>query len=165
MSKIKSLLAPLLLVFVHTLSGQNLPDAVDYNIQPAAGSIQLDGKLNEDVWQNLPKAGGFYQTFPTDNQPAKDSTQFMITYTDRAVVFGIICWDSIPGPPISTTRRRDFEWSSNDNVSVYIDPYNDKTNGFAFQVTPFNVQREGLVLIGGSVYRNIIIRAPFKISS
>ncbi|NQZ79088.1 MAG: carbohydrate binding family 9 domain-containing protein, partial [Ekhidna sp.] len=151
MNKTKRTLAPLLLVLNLSLNAQNLPSEVEYNIESTTESIVLDGKLDETVWQTLPKAGGFYQTFPTDDQPAVDSTQFMITYTDKAVLFGIICWDGLPGPAISTTRRRDFEWGNNDNVGIYIDPYNDNTNGFTFQVTPNNVQREGLVLIGGSV--------------
>ncbi|WP_420315933.1 DUF5916 domain-containing protein [Ekhidna sp.] len=130
---------------------QNLPDQVEYNIQATDELIRLDGRLDERIWQILPKAGGFYQTFPSDDKPALDSTQFMITYTDKAIIIGVICYDYLDGDYISTTRRRDFGWSNNDNVAIYIDPYNDKTNGFSFQVTPNNVQREGLVLLGGDV--------------
>lgn len=140
-----------LLSSVLTSFAQNLPDGVDYVITSTDETITIDGKLEEATWQKLPKAGGFYQTFPTDNQPAEDATEFMVTYTDNEIIFGIICWDGLPGEYISTTRRRDFSWVTNDNISLYIDPYNDKTNGFSFQVTPNNVQREGLVLIGGDV--------------
>ena len=151
MNRNKTLLTPLLLFFFQFVNAQNAPDGVSYFIQVADEDIQIDGKLDEAIWQKLPKAGGFYQTFPTDDQPAQDSTQFMITYTDKSIIVGIICWDYLDGEYISTTRRRDFSWISNDNVSVYFDPYNDKTNGFAFQITPNNVQREGLVLLGGDV--------------
>lgn len=130
---------------------QNRPDQVDYYIEPTDEFVRLDGRLDEAIWQKLPRASGFYQTFPTDNQPAQDSTQFMITYTNKDIIIGVICYDYLDGDYISTTRRRDFDWSNNDNVAIYIDPYNDKTNGFSFQVTPNNVQREGLVLLGGSV--------------
>ncbi|WP_424961505.1 DUF5916 domain-containing protein [Ekhidna sp.] len=142
----------ILFIFLSLSSlAQNLPDKVDYVINAADGLIQLDGRLDEPIWKKLPRAGGFYQTFPTDDQPAKDSTQFMVTYTDKAIVVGVICYDYLEGEYIATTRRRDFGWGNNDNVAIYIDPYNDKTNGFSFQVTPNNVQREGLVLLGGSV--------------
>jgi hypothetical protein len=130
---------------------QNNPGEVSYEITRAKDEIIIDGILDEVEWANTPKSGGFYQTFPSDNQLAKDSTQFMIKYTDKAIVIGIICYDALPGNYVSTTLRRDFDWSSNDNVAVYLDPYNDKTNGFTFQVTPNNVQREGLILLGGSV--------------
>ncbi|MEP0987911.1 DUF5916 domain-containing protein [Ekhidna sp.] len=151
MNRIKRILTLFFLLVSVWSWGQNLPDQVDYFIESTDEFIQLDGKLDEPVWKKLPKAGGFYQTFPTDDQPALDSTQFMITYTDKAIIIGVICYDYLDGDYISTTRRRDFGWSNNDNVGVYLDPYNDKTNGFSFQVTPNNVQREGLVLLGGDV--------------
>ncbi|MEM9896613.1 MAG: DUF5916 domain-containing protein [Bacteroidota bacterium] len=141
----------LFFLLIYTSLAQNLPDSVDYFLIGALEGIQIDGKLDEPIWREVPKAGGFYQTFPTDDRPALDSTQFMITYTDKAVIIGVICYDYLEGEPISTTLQRDFDWGTNDNISFYIDSYNDKTNGFAFQLTPNNVQREGLVLIGGSV--------------
>ncbi|SNT36561.1 hypothetical protein SAMN05421640_3576 [Ekhidna lutea] len=146
----KALTLSFLLAFVCGWA-QNQPDGVDYYIESTDEFIELDGRLDEAIWKQLPRAGGFYQTFPTDNQPALDSTQFMITYTDKSIIIGVICYDYLEGDDISTTRRRDFDWSSNDNVAFYLDPYDDKTNGFSFQVTPNNVQREGLVLLGGDV--------------
>lgn len=139
-----------LIAFLSSYS-QNMPDEVAYEIQSTTDPIIIDGVLDEPVWQKLPRAGNFVQTFPTDYLPAADSTEFMVTYTRNEVIIGIICYDNLPGEYISTTLRRDFDWGSNDNVAVYIDPYNDKTNGFSFQVTPNNVQREGLVLLGGDV--------------
>lgn len=134
-----------------TALAQNQPDNVSYNLEAATEAIVIDGLLDESIWQKLPRGGQFVQTFPTDDQLAKDSTEFMVTYTDKAIIIGIICYDGLEGDYISTTLRRDFNWSQNDNVAVYIDPYNDKSNGFSFQVTPNNVQREGLVLLGGDV--------------
>ena len=104
MNRNKTLLTPLLLFFFQFVNAQNAPDGVSYFIQVADEDIQIDGKLDEAIWQKLPKAGGFYQTFPTDDQPAQDSTQFMITYTDKSIIVGIICWDYLDGEYISTTR-------------------------------------------------------------
>lgn len=146
-----SLFLLLLLSFSFSSFAQNNPGEVSYAVSAADSPIVIDGVLDEEIWKNTPKGGGFYQSFPSDDQLAKDSTQFMISYTDKSIVFGIICYNSLPGKYISTTLKRDFDWSANDNVAVYIDPYNDKTNGFTFQVTPNNVQREGLVLLGGDV--------------
>lgn len=147
----KNRLLFILSILWFTSNAQNAPDGVSYELRAADEAINIDGKLDEGIWNRLPRGGGFVQTFPTDNTLATDSTQFMVTYTDKAIIVGIICYDYQPGNFISTTLRRDFNWGANDNVSVYIDPYNDKTNGFTFQVTPNNVQREGLVLLGGQV--------------
>ncbi len=111
----------------------------------------MDGVLDEDFWTNAPRGGGFFQSYPNDNVLAKDSTQFMLSYDDHFLYVGIICYDYLKGKPINNTLRRDFSWITNDNISFYVDPYNDKSNGFTFQVTPDNVQREGLVILGGDV--------------
>ena len=147
----KNKLLFILSVLWFTSNAQNQPDGVVYEIGIADESITLDGKLDEAIWNRLPRGGGFVQIFPTDNLLAEDSTQFMIAYTDKSIIIGIVCYDYLEGDYISTTRRRDFNWRSNDNVGIYIDSYNDKTNGFTFQVTPNNVQREGLILLDGSV--------------
>lgn len=151
MNVTRSKLLFILSFFWFVSNAQNVPDGVSYELRKADESIKIDGKLDEGIWDRLPRGGGFVQFFPTDNTLAKDSTQFMVTYTDKAIIFGIICYDYQDGEHISTTLRRDFNWGSNDNVAVYIDPYNDKSNGFTFQVTPNNVQREGLVLLDGGV--------------
>ncbi|WP_462250820.1 DUF5916 domain-containing protein [Ekhidna sp.] len=149
--KKNKLLSIALAFFWFSSNAQNMPDAVSYELRAADEDIKIDGKLDEPIWDKLPRGGGFVQTFPTDNTLAIDSTQFMVTYTGKAIIVGIICYDYLDGDYIATTLRRDFNWRVNDNVSVYLDPYNDKTNGFTFQVTPNNVQREGLVLLGGDV--------------
>ena len=150
MNKTNKLLFLLLLVSVVSVA-QNEQGVSSYTIIKSNSLIKVDGILDEEVWQTAPKGGGFFQTYPTDTQPALDSTQFMVTYDDQFIYVGVICYDYMAGDPITNTLRRDFEWILNDNISFYIDPYNDKSNGFTFQVTPNNVQREGLVVLGGDV--------------
>lgn len=140
-----------LLLLIQFSFSQNRPGEVGLSINRSQGPISIDGKLDEPTWLNAEKGRGFYQNFPTDTDPAKDSTVFSLTYDDKFIYVGLICYDNLEGDPITTTLRRDFGWIRNDNVSVYIDPFNDKTNAFSFQVTPDNVQREGLVLLDGRV--------------
>ncbi len=120
-------------------------------MRKSVDKITIDGILDEQTWQQADRGGEFYQGFPTDTQYAVDSTQFMVSYDNQYIYVGIICYDYLPGKPITNTLKRDFNWINNDNVSFYIDPYNDRSNGFTFQVTPDNVQREGLVVLGGDV--------------
>lgn len=149
--RIKILLKVTALLLFTSAFSQNLPSQVHYPIARAKGSVKIDGMLDDEAWKGLPYGGAFYQTFPTDNQRAQDSTQFMITYDDQFIYVAIICYDYMPGKQVNNTLRRDFSWILNDNISVYIDPYNDRSNGFTFQLTPDNVQREGLVVLGGEV--------------
>ena len=151
MQKTSNYLIAFLLLSSLNLSSQNQAGEASYSFSKAKSEIVLDGILDEADWINAVRGGGFYQNFPTSNSLALDSTQFMVTYSDEFIYVGIICYDYLPGKPITNTLKRDFDWRRNDNVSVYIDPYNDRSNGFTFQVTPDNVQREGLVVLGGEV--------------
>ncbi len=135
-----------------TVFAQNKFRQVDVHVNRSSSSITIDGKLEEDAWSSSDTASGFYQIFPQDSIPAIDSTNFSIIYDKDFIYIGIICYDSNNDKEIiSQSLRRDFSWGGNDNVSIYLDPFNDQANGFTFQVTPLNVQREGLVTFGGSV--------------
>ena len=130
---------------------QNSAQSASVETRLSNESISLDGRLEERIWAEIEAATGFYQNFPSDDQPAIDDTEVRITYDDKFIYVGVKCYDGLQGDFIATTLRRDFSWIVNDNISIYFDPYNDLSNGFTFQVTPNNVQREGLVLLDGDV--------------
>ena len=133
------------------LFGQNKPNETSIKINRAVDPIAIDGKLTEKTWQIANRGGTFSQIFPTDSLPPADTSYFMLSYDDEFIYVALVQYDGEDQNYISQSLRRDFSWSNNDNISIYLDPFNDKTNGFAFQITPYNVQREGLVTIGGEV--------------
>ncbi|WP_185154266.1 DUF5916 domain-containing protein [Fulvivirga sp. M361] len=113
--------------------------------------LQLDGKLLEDVWQSAQAAQDFVQNFPQDSIAARAQTRIMISFDEQNLYIGGVCYEATDEEDIVASLRRDFIWRLNENISIYIDPYNDYTNGFTFGLTPFGVQREGLVIEGGEV--------------
>jgi hypothetical protein len=113
--------------------------------------IILDGRLSEDFWATAQPADQFIQNFPEDSILAVDQTEVKIAFDDKFLYIGGTCFESSDKKDIVSSLRRDFEWSVNENFSVYIDPFNDYTNGFTFGLTPFGIQREGLVTNGSSV--------------
>ncbi len=141
----------ILLASKHAFS-QNPPQTTSLNITRAVGSqIIVDGVLDESIWKNADVAEDFYQTFPIDNEFATEQTEVRIAYDDKNLYIGAVCYTSQDGEFIIESLRRDFNFGRNDVFAVYIDPYNDQSNGFSFQLTPYNVQREGLVTLGGDV--------------
>lgn len=144
----------LLLVLAKKSIAQNQPTETVLDISIANESIVIDGELNEKAWQNADVARGFFQTFPIDDQLADEQTEVKLTYDDKNLYIGAICYTSQNGEYIIESLRRDFGFGRNDVFAVYIDPYNDQSNGFSFQVTPYNVQREGIVTLGGDVADN-----------
>ncbi|MEL7001483.1 MAG: DUF5916 domain-containing protein [Bacteroidota bacterium] len=115
------------------------------------GTIVIDGSPDEEDWSLAQKAGDFKQVFPEDSVPAIDQTEIMITFDDKNLYVAGRCYESSDKDHIVSSLRRDFDWPRNENFSIYIDPFNDFTNGFTFGITPFGVQREGVITNGVQV--------------
>ena len=113
--------------------------------------ILIDGKGNEGAWSNAGILDDFQQNFPQDSVPAMAKTVVHMLYDDENIYFYGICYENTPGPAIVSSLKRDFEWSQNENISFYIDTFNDLTNGFSFGVSAAGVQREGLMVNGSDV--------------
>ncbi len=147
----KVLCVPLLLLYFFNLSGQEYAERYRLQARKTLQPITLDGKLQEDIWSTSQPAVNFQQSFPEDSVPAHAQTKIMISFDDQFLYISGICYEKTDKPDVVTSLRRDFNWPDNENISIYIDPYNDYTNGFTFGLTPLGVQREGLVTNGGDV--------------
>ncbi len=121
-----------------------------YVIAPAAGPIVVDGRLDEAAWQAAEPTNHFYQHFPEDSIPARWQTEVRMTFNRKFLYVGVFCRDSSAGGYVIESLKRDFSFRTNDGFSVTLDPTEDKTTGFNFTVSPYGVQREGLLSFGGT---------------
>lgn len=101
--------------------------------------------MDEESWLESDVAKDFYLTYPVDNDFPASPTEVKTTFDDNFLYFGIICHDTTPGKYIVESLIRDWNWRKTENISIYIDPFDDKTNGFNFSLSPYNAQREGLI--------------------
>ncbi len=118
-------------------------------ISRAQHPIVLDGVIDEEDWAKAAVATNFFLNYPVDSLPAPFQTEVRATFDDSFFYLSFVCYDD-DKPNVAQSLRRDFDWSLNDNVGVYMDPFNDFTNGFYFHVTPYGVQREGTMSAGGT---------------
>jgi hypothetical protein len=121
------------------------------NISRTDNAINIDGILDEPVWVNAGKASNFQRVLPTDTGFAIAQTEVKIIYDESNIYVGIICFDPSPGKRPVESLRRDFSFMKNDNFIVFIDTYNDQTNGFAFGVSAAGAQWDGVQANGGVV--------------
>ena len=121
------------------------------NISKTSNSINIDGILDEPVWLSADNAGHFQRVLPTDTGFAIAQTEVKLTYTESTLYIGIICFDPSPGKRPVESLRRDFNFGKNDNFLLFIDTFNDQTNGFSFGITPAGAQWDGLQANGGLV--------------
>ncbi|MDR9418164.1 DUF5916 domain-containing protein [Gracilimonas sp.] len=107
--------------------------------------LELDGLVNEEVWNNLPTATHFTQRAPDDGARATKRTEAKVLYTNSHIYVGINAYDSAPDSIVAPLFRRDGNESS-DWVTVGFDSYNDQRTGFVFGVNPRGVQRDFMII-------------------
>ena len=135
-------------VFSQVSYAQN--GSADYRIlaRKATGAITVDGKLDEGDWAAAQEIGGFIQNFPEEGQAAQAATSVKLLYDDNFLYIAARLENHFVEEYTITSLRRDFNFDANDAFAVYIDPFDDRTNGFMFSVNPYNVQLEALIFNG-----------------
>lgn len=137
----------LILCVNYNLSGQTKGvnrDNYRINIAGTSKPVVIDGILDDEAWKTAQRVGNFHTVTPSDTGFAIAQTEVMISYDETNFYLGAICYDPTPGKRPIESLRRDFNFSKNDNFMLFIDTYNDLTNGFAFGVSAAGAQTEGL---------------------
>ena len=62
----------------------------------AAGTVALDGVLDEPAWAAAPVARNFIQNDPNEGAPATYDTEVRVVYDDEAIYFGVLARDDNP---------------------------------------------------------------------
>ena len=104
--------------------------AYKLNIRPATSTIEIDGMMDEKAWQDADLADNFFMVLPMDTSRASVKTEVKMAYDNDNLYVSAVCFTS--GDYVVESLRRDFNFGKNDNFLVFIEPYNDLTNGFAF---------------------------------
>jgi Domain of unknown function (DUF5916)/Carbohydrate family 9 binding domain-like len=116
-------------------------------IKKAKEAIILDGKLDETDWQTAEMSTPFWESIPYDDNYAKVKTETRVTFDDNNIYMGAKCYQK-KGSYVVLSLKRDFGPGTTDLVGLIIDPFGDKQNAFSFAVSPYGVQREGLISNG-----------------
>lgn len=100
--------------------------------------IELDGRLDEAIYQEVLPISGFIQVLPGDGDPATEKTEAWITFDENSIYVGARMWDSAPESEwVANEMRRDIgQLRNNDNFGVAFDTYYDRRNGVFFYINP-----------------------------
>ena len=99
-------------------------------------SLRLDGRLDEQIYTQVVPVTGFIQTVPDPGTAATERTDVWVTFDDDRIYVSVRCWDSGGETAwIANELRRDRA-RDNDNVSVMLDTYGDRRDGYTFFATP-----------------------------
>jgi hypothetical protein len=96
---------------------------------------EVDGNLDEELYRTLTPVTDFVQQDPDEGQLATEPTLVWILFDATTIYFSARCRDSQPKRIVANDMRRDGRnVSQNDNLSVVLDTFHDRRNGFEFLV-------------------------------
>jgi hypothetical protein len=110
-----------------------------------AGTIVLDGRLDETAWTTAELSDAFAQTDPREGEPPTFRTVVRVLADEDALVFGILCEDADPNGIVSFSVRRDASLDAEDHVRVILGPFMDGRSGYVFAVNPSGSRYDGLI--------------------
>jgi len=146
--------AALLLSFIVLclpLSAQKKNAKYQYHIHKASTGVKIDGIEDDVAWKESEVASDFYMVLPMDTSFAQVRTDVRMSYDDHNLYILATCYHLLPGPFMVESLRRDFSFTKNDNFLLFMDPFEDQTNGFSFGANAAGAQWDGIMYSGGSV--------------
>ena len=109
--------------------------------------IQIDGLLNDSVWNSNQFMTDFTQISPNAGATASNKTIVKTAYDDYAIYVGAHCY--IQNSNISNVLCQRDNFNSNiDYFSVMLDTYHDQLNGFVFSISSEGVQYDAKIYSG-----------------
>ena len=116
-----------------------------------AAGLQLDGLLDEPLYDCIRAIGNFIQLMPDEGAPATEKTEAWIAFDAENIYISARVRDSAPAADwvVNEMRRDTPQLRDNDGFWVVFDTFHDRRNGLAFYTNPlgalgdFEISNEG----------------------
>lgn len=105
--------------------------------------INIDGVIDEPVWETCQTAGNFVEIEPGDNLPAIVKTDVKMTYDDDNLYVAFICYDDRISKLRANLSDRDKMYQD-DFVGILLDTYNDHKQAYEIFLNPYGIQGDGI---------------------
>ena len=110
---------------------------------------EIDGVLDDSVWETAPVIDEFIQQDPDEGAPATEKTEVRVLYDGSNLYFGVRVFES-SSAVIATEMRRDADRIlEEDNFQLILDTFGDSRSAYMFVVTPLGAQLDQQVFDDG----------------
>ena len=102
---------------------------------------EIDGVLDDPVWQAAAVIDEFVQQEPDEGAPATETTEVRVLYDGSSLYLGVRALDSSPSGVLATEMRRDGNRIlDEDNFQIILDTFMDSQSAYMFVVSPTGAQ-------------------------
>lgn len=120
-----------------------------------AEALNLDGILNERVYQDVQPITDFVQQDPIEGVPATEATRAWVLFTDDTLYVAAALPTDRPADLVANEMRRDHpNIVNNDNFAVVLDTFLDRRNGILFHTNPVGGLYDALISDEGAFNRD-----------
>ena len=141
----------LALLIVQLIIAQKNNDKYRLHIKKTLSSIKVDGVMDEEAWKDAEVASNFFMVLPMDTSFAKVKTEVRMSYDGENLYLMATCFHRQDQKYMVESLKRDFVFGKNDNFLLFMDPFEDQTNGFSFGANAAGAQWDGMMYEGGKV--------------
>ncbi len=106
--------------------------------------INIEGKLTESIWPQIPEITGFYNWMPTDVGLAEHQTKVKMFHDGEFLFVSAIYKDS-ESRIQTNSLKRDVSIGLSDSFILILDTQNQQQNAYYFAVNGYGTQADGLV--------------------
>ncbi len=118
-------------------------------VSRTASPPEIDGRLDDSVWETATHVTDFVQIAPVEGAPGSEDTEVWMAYDSDHLYFAFYAHYSNPG--IMRVNRADREEiRGDDRMSVLFDPFLDQQRAYQFEVNGYGVQSDSIVNADGS---------------
>ena len=132
--------APAAAVPVGILAGRPSVSAARADEEP-----NIDGQLDDAIWQRATRITEFIQMSPIEGAPPSEDTEVYIAYDDDNLYIGLYAHYSDPGTVRANRVDRDRAGFGDDTISIYFDPFLDQQRAYVFTLNGYGVQGDSLL--------------------
>ena len=105
----------------------------------------VDGRLDDAVWQDAVRITEFVQRQPVDGAPATENTDVFLAYDSSNIYLAFHAKYQDPGIMRANRVDRDRAGFGDDTISVYFDTFLDQQRAYVFSVNGYGVQGDSIV--------------------
>jgi len=120
---------------VRSATAQHPTPALNLEALPISEPIEVDGRLDEEVWSRAAVGSGFTQREKPD-APATEPTEIMVVYTPTTLYIGFRCFDAYPEQIVAKEMEYDGRLFRDDSVIVMLDTFHDHRNAYFMETNP-----------------------------
>lgn len=97
-----------------------------YEVRPKNGRIVIDGKIDENAWQNIPVHDKYYEYFKDNPKPGALKTTYRMVYDKNGLYMAVVNYDdNIPALKRDITEYDNMDIWQDDCGEFHFDPLAD----------------------------------------